>query len=106
MSADVSVKENTKTKPKIQHDLSPPRMYKVIFHNDDVTPFEFVVMLLHEIFNKDLEAADEIAASVHEKGAETVAVLPLEIAEFKVAQVEKLNVLNSHTLRVTTERDE
>ena len=38
----------------------PPPMYQVILLNDDYTPMEFVVMVLQEYFNRDLETATQI----------------------------------------------
>ena len=35
----------------------PPRMFQVVMLNDDYTPMEFVVMVLQEYFNRDLETA-------------------------------------------------
>ncbi len=48
---DLGVAEpKTKTKPKPK--LARPRVYKVLLHNDDYTPMEFVVLILREVFNK------------------------------------------------------
>ena len=38
----------------------PPRMYQVVLLNDDYTPMEFVVMVLQEFFERDLETATPI----------------------------------------------
>src|SRR6201995_4108541 len=43
----------------------PPRMYQVVLLNDDYTPMEFVVMVLQEYFNRDLETATQIMLKIH-----------------------------------------
>ena len=46
----------------------PPQMYQVVMLNDDYTPMEFVVMVLQEYFNKDLETATQIMLKIHHDG--------------------------------------
>ncbi len=61
-------------------------MYRVILHNDDVTPMDFVVTVLLRFFISVREKAYEIMMTAHREGAATVAVMPLERAEFKVTR--------------------
>ncbi|MFM8345327.1 MAG: ATP-dependent Clp protease adaptor ClpS, partial [Betaproteobacteria bacterium] len=35
----------------------PPSLYQVVLLNDDFTPMEFVVMVLQEFFQRDLETS-------------------------------------------------
>ena len=44
------------------------RMFQVILLNDDYTPMEFVVMVLQEYFNRDLETATQIMLKIHHDG--------------------------------------
>ena len=48
-------------------------MYQVILLNDDYTPMEFVVMVLQEYFNRDLETATQIMLKIHHEVAECAA---------------------------------
>ena len=68
--------------------VSPPKKYKVIFHNDDFTPMDFVAIILMLFFHQSSEAAWDITMQVHEKGR-GVAGGPYskEVAETKVEQV-------------------
>ena len=44
------------------------RPYRVIIQNDDVTPMEFVVLVLLTIFGLDFERAVEVMLEAHQKG--------------------------------------
>lgn len=71
-------------KPKFK--IKKPKQYKIVFFNDDFTPFFFVQQVLMVIFNKTEEESQFIAKKIHEEGAEVVGVYPLEIAETKQGQ--------------------
>lgn len=60
----------------------PP--YRVILHNDDVTPMDFVVETLLRHFTSDRKHAVEVMMNAHNHGTALVAIMPLEHAEFKV----------------------
>jgi ATP-dependent Clp protease adaptor protein ClpS len=80
---DVSVaKPKAKAKPK----LDRPRVYKVLLHNDDYTPMEFVVLILREVFNKSDADATAIMLHAHTHGMAVAGVYSFEIAETKVQQ--------------------
>jgi ATP-dependent Clp protease adaptor protein ClpS len=64
-----------------------PRLYKVIFHNDDFTTQEFVVMVLKAYFHKNDAEATYIMLTVHKKGKGVAGVYTRDVAETKVQQV-------------------
>lgn len=74
---DVIVKK--KTAVKVQH----PSKYKVLFLNDDVTPMQFVVTILINVFNKNASEAERLTMEVHHEGSAVVGVYTKEIAETK-----------------------
>ena len=43
----------------------PPKKFKVIYHNDDFTPMEFVVWTLQAYFNKNEVDANSIMMEIH-----------------------------------------
>jgi ATP-dependent Clp protease adaptor protein ClpS len=73
----------TKERPKTR----PPSLYKVVLHNDDYTPMEFVVAVLVQIFHLAEPEATRIMLQVHHEGVGVAGVFPFEVAETKVAQV-------------------
>ncbi|MDR2696439.1 MAG: ATP-dependent Clp protease adapter ClpS [Deltaproteobacteria bacterium] len=71
----------------LEDELQEPRLYRVLLHNDDYTPMDFVIGVLVEVFRKNAEQAAAIMLSVHEKGIGVCGVYPHEVAETKVAAV-------------------
>ncbi|MBU2511770.1 ATP-dependent Clp protease adapter ClpS [bacterium] len=82
-----------------------PRHYKVILHNDDYTPMDFVVRILMSVFKKDELAATQIMLNVHNLGRGVCGVYTYEIAETKVAQVHQLAEQNEYPLHASMEVD-
>lgn len=80
-----------------------PKMYKVLLHNDDFTPMEFVVNILQQIFGKDHTEATRVMLDVHQKGFGVCGVFTLDIAETKTASVLEIARQNDHPLKCTTE---
>jgi len=81
-----------------------PSLYRVLLHNDDYTPMDFVVMVLQQFFNKDRAAATEIMMAVHSKGVGECGIFPYEIAETKVAMVLAAAREHQHPLQCTLEK--
>ena len=65
----------------------PPPMYQVILLNDDYTPMEFVVWVLQEYFNRDLETATQIMLKIHHEGRGVCGVYTKDVAVTKVELV-------------------
>ncbi|WP_089657845.1 ATP-dependent Clp protease adapter ClpS [Franzmannia pantelleriensis] len=68
-------------------ELARPPMYKVVLHNDDFTPMEFVVEVLQTFFHFESEKAVQIMLAVHTQGKATCGVFTRDIAETKSHQV-------------------
>ncbi|MDX3773009.1 ATP-dependent Clp protease adapter ClpS [Chromatiaceae bacterium AAb-1] len=97
----------------IQHDeleeltrqrVEPPPMYKVILHNDDYTPMDFVIDVLARFFNMQYEKATEVMLKVHYEGKAVCGIFTSEIAETKVQQVMAYAKEHEHPLLCTMER--
>jgi ATP-dependent Clp protease adaptor protein ClpS len=65
-----------------QEELEKP--YRVIIQNDDITPMEFVVLVLQTIFELDWTRAEQVMLEAHTTGRAHVATLPYEDAQQRV----------------------
>lgn len=81
-----------------------PHLYRVLLHNDDFTPMEFVVEILRRFFSKSIQQATEIMLEVHHKGHAVCGVFPFEIAETKVTLVLETAKKNEYPLQCTMEK--
>ena len=88
-----------RTKPK----LEKPKLYKVIFHNDDYTTMEFVTMVLMTVFNKSESDALAIMLNVHQRGAGVAGLYTYDVAETKVEKTLSLAREYEYPLLVTME---
>ena len=96
--ADVGVA--TRTRPRTKK----PSNYKVLMHNDDYTPMEFVVLVLQRFFSMDIEDATRVMLQVHQHGIAVCGVFTYEVAETKVSQVIDFARENQHPLQCTLEK--
>lgn len=72
--------ENIRTRQESRITIDRPHKYSVIFHNDDFTTMEFVVMVLERIFSKTEQEAEIIMLDVHRKGKGVVGSYSLDMA--------------------------
>lgn len=66
-----------------------PRFH-VVFYNDEFTTMEFVIAVLHKVFNYDIADAYDKTMEIHEQNKAIVATYLFEIAETKQSQVLEL----------------
>ena len=99
--------EQTNTKERIRPilDIEPPKDYKVIYVNDNVTTFEFVSESLIRVFDYDPDKANNKSMEINNEGAGIVAVLPFEIAEQKGVEVLVSARNNGYPLEVKLEQE-
>jgi len=77
--SDTAVRTETREKIKIEE----PGKYDVIFLNDEVTTYDFVIKVLKQIFHKTDEQAMALTKHIHDKGSGVVGTYLYEIAEQK-----------------------
>jgi ATP-dependent Clp protease adaptor protein ClpS len=85
MSASTQRQEQTQTVERTR--VERPPLYRVLLHNDDYTPMDFVVAVLREIFHRDEAEAVRIMLHVHKRGIGVAGVYPHQIAETKLHKV-------------------
>lgn len=81
-----------------QPKLKKPPLYKVVMHNDDYTPMEFVVHILEYYFMKNREQATQIMLAVHKSGKAVCGIYSKDVAETKCAMVNQHARDNEHPL--------
>ena len=89
----------TLSKPKTKR----PKLYKVLLHNDDYTPMDFVTMVLVNVFHKNFEEATYIMLKVHTRGTGHCGAFPHAVAEAKVKKVMDMAKSQGHPLLCTME---
>jgi len=94
----------SKTTKKTKRPDSP-RKYKVIYHNDDYTPMEFVTWSLMEFFHKTEVDAQSLTLQVHKAGFAIAGIYDYQIAEQKIWEVLTSAKENQFPLRVTGETE-
>ena len=93
----------TVTEPVAGSETKLSPLYRVLIHNDDVTPMDFVVHVLEEIFRLDAARSVEVMWEAHTKGVAHVVTEPLESAEFHVDQCRSLSRARHFPLTFTIE---
>ena len=83
-----------------------PPLYRVIFHNDDYTTRDFVVMVLMRYFHKSHSEASTLMLHIHTKGKGIAGIYPYDIARSKQQQVEGLARQYEMPLKLTVEPED
>ncbi|MBL8061979.1 MAG: ATP-dependent Clp protease adaptor ClpS [Anaerolineales bacterium] len=94
---EIEIIETTET------ELEP--LYRVIIHNDDVTPMNFVVEVLKQIFFLGNDRAAEIMLAAHIKGSAYVQSLPRTEAEKRVQHAHQAAGMEGYPLHFSVERE-
>jgi ATP-dependent Clp protease adaptor protein ClpS len=90
---------------KVSTKISPPRLWKVVFLNDDKTPMEFVINLLSNIFKHSETKAKDITLEIHNTGSAIAGIYAYEIAEHKSVEATHLARANGFPLRIQIEEE-
>lgn len=91
----------TETPPEAETELDPP--YRILLHNDDVTPFDFVIAVLRAVFYFSGFDAERITMEAHFQGLAYVVTLPLEEAKYRVGQAHGMARAAGYPLTFTIE---
>jgi ATP-dependent Clp protease adaptor protein ClpS len=89
--------------PVSQAELEP--QYRVLIHNDDVTPMDFVVNVLRNILMLSAPDALEVMYTAHYTGLALVQILPKTEAESRIAKAQFAAGLEGYPLKFSLEPD-
>ena len=93
-------------KEKAKNKVKPPSKYKIVYHNDDFTPMDLVVISLMHFFRLDSKSSFEIMMQVHKNGRGIAqGGLSREIAETKCSRVIQWFKSQGYPLLATFEKE-
>ena len=79
---------NIKEATEIELALDNPQMYKVLLHNDDYTPMDFVIDILMRIFHKDIDSANDIIGKSKKRVKQFVVFMYTRLQKLKWSRLE------------------
>lgn len=77
--------------------------HRVLIHNDDITPFDFVIAVLKWVFRLSHEIAEHVTLTAHLSGLALVVVRPKTEAEQLVARAHIAARIEGFPLTFTVE---
>jgi len=86
-----------------QQETAYEPMFRVIIHNDDVTPMDFVVHVLTSIFMLLVPDAVEVMFTAHYQGEAVVQILPRSEAEKRINKAHFAAGLEGYPLHFSME---
>jgi ATP-dependent Clp protease adaptor protein ClpS len=101
MMTDIAIKTETKEKIKFEE----PAKYDVIFLNDEVTTYDFVIKVLKQIFHKTEDQAVSLTKHIHEKGSGVAGTYLWEIAEQKGIETTVLAREHGYPLQIKVQKN-
>ena len=101
----MSIDTKIETNEKVVVAMQPPKLWKVVFLNDDKTPMEFVIEVLTTIFKHNEERSKEITLEIHNTGSAVVGIYNYEVAEQKGLETTHIARANSFPLQVNIEEE-
>jgi len=105
MSAPPQIQRQIQRKQEADPEEELERLYRVIIHNDDVTPYDFVIIFLVRFFQLDAQAAELVTWTAHTSGQALVVVLPLTEARLRVGRAHFAAAVEGYPLSFTIEPD-
>lgn len=101
MTTDSQIIEKKKT----TNSLKEPGKFKVIICNDDVTPIDFVIAILVQVFKHPESSALELTMKVHHEGKAVAGIYTFEVAEQKISDATHLARTNGFPLILKAEAE-
>jgi len=96
---------DVKIDEKIKIRITEPDRYSVVFLNDDLTPMDFVIDVLVNVFKHTHDTAKNLTMQIHEDGSAVVGVYTFEIAEQKGVEATTLSRASGFPLQIKVEKE-
>ena len=101
----MTAKQDVAIDEQINIDIRPPKLWKVLFLNDNVTPMDLVVDLLTVIFKHSIESAKKITLEIHNTGSGVAGTYPFELAEQLSVEATSVARKNGSPLKIQMEEE-
>ncbi len=89
---------------RLEEDLEPN--CRIYIHNDDVTPYEFVIVILQKFFQLTSIEAEQVTFLAHTGGIAYVRTLPCPEAHRRVGKAHFAASLDGYPLMFTVEPED
>ena len=103
---NVELQEEKKGLAPAYLDYEEPALWRVVFHDDSVTPRQFVAALLQKVYDYSSTDADAMTSRIEIEGRATVGVYMKAVADTKKRLTDEACRLAGFPLEVTVEREE
>ena len=100
---DLRTATETERRPDIDTSQPDEGKYKILIHNDDVTPYDFVLLVLRHVFRLSAELAEHITWQAHTQGVAPVCTRPRAEAERLIGEAHTAARVNGYPLTFTME---
>jgi ATP-dependent Clp protease adaptor protein ClpS len=95
----------TKINEKVAVKLQLPKLWKVVFLNDNQTSMELVIELLTTIFKHSQKSARDVTLEIHNEGSGVAGIYPFEIAEQLGLEATSIARSNGSPLKIQVEQE-
>ena len=86
-------------------EIKEPSLYRIVFLNDDVTPMDFVVVVLENIYGFDKVGASVKMMRIHNEGSAVIGTYSYSVAETKKVLTDNFSRKYGYPLQVKIEED-
>ena len=97
--------EDIKIDETIKKKVTEPNRFNVIMFNDDITPVDWVLGILKQIYKHTEESAAHLTMTIHTEGKAVVGTYFFEIAEQKATETVNASRNHGFPLQVKIEQE-
>lgn len=101
----VATELDVKIDEKIKKKAAEPERFHVVMFNDDVTPMDWVIGILKQIYKHSAASAEHITMTIHNDGKAVVGTYFFEVAEQKATETINISRNQGFPLQVRVEKE-